>query len=83
MYDLIEMPPTQQMYIISNVAKVNGAAHEVIAVSTDLGTPETLSEMVREVNGSPVSERKSWIGILWISQSWRYLSLCRSTNHTP
>lgn len=79
-----EMAPTQQMYIISNAAKVNGAAsmfyedalsdlskkvgtdlyilpssiHEVIAVSTDMGTPETLSEMVREVNGSQVSEEE-------------------------
>ena len=79
-----EMPPTQQMYIISNAAKVNGAAsmfyedalselskkvgtdlyilpssvHEVIAVSTDMGTPETLSEMVREVNGTQVSEEE-------------------------
>lgn len=76
-----EMPPTQQMYVISNSAKMNGAAsmfyedalsslseklgtdlyilpssvHEVIAVSTDMGTPESLSEMVREVNGSQVS----------------------------
>ncbi len=79
-----EMAPTQQMYIISNAAKVNGAAsmfyedalsdlskkvgtdlyilpssiHEVIAVSTDMGSPETLSEMVREVNGSQVSEEE-------------------------
>ncbi len=79
-----EMPPTQQMYIISNAAKVNGAAsmfyedvlselskklgtdlyilpssvHEVIAVSTDMGTPESLSEMVREVNGTQVSEEE-------------------------
>ena len=76
-----EMPPNQQMYVISNEAKVNGAAsmfyedalsslseklgtdlfilpssvHEVIAVSTDMGTPESLSEMVREVNGTQVS----------------------------
>jgi len=76
-----EMPPTQQMYVITNSAKVNGAAsmfyedalsslseklgtdlfilpssvHEVIAVSTDMGTPESLSEMVREVNGTQVS----------------------------
>lgn len=79
-----EMPPSQQMYIITNSAKVNGAAsmfyedalselskkvgtdlyilpssvHEVIAVSTDMGTPESLSEMVREVNGSQVSEEE-------------------------
>lgn len=78
---LDDMPPTQQMYVISNSARTNGAAsmfyedtlsslseklgtdlyilpssvHEVIAVSTDMGTPETLSEMVREVNGSQVS----------------------------
>lgn len=32
--------------------------HEVIAVSTDLGTPETLSEIVREVNGTQVSEEE-------------------------
>ena len=76
-----EMPANQQMYVISNKAKVNGAAsmfyedalsnlseklgtdlyilpssvHEVIAVSTDMGTPESLSEMVREVNGTQVS----------------------------
>ena len=29
-----------------------------IAVSTDMGTPETLSEMVREVNGTQVSEEE-------------------------
>lgn len=32
--------------------------HEVIVVSTDMGTPESLSEMVREVNGSEVSEEE-------------------------
>lgn len=32
--------------------------HEVIAVSTDFGTPETLSEIVREVNGTQVSEEE-------------------------
>ena len=79
-----EMPPNQQMYVITNAAKVNGAAsmfyedalsglaeklgtdlyilpssvHEVIAVSTDMGTPESLSEMVKEVNGSQVSEEE-------------------------
>ena len=76
-----EMPPEQQMYVISNNKGINGAVsmlyeyglhelaeklgsdlyimpssiHEVIAVSTDMGTPESLSEMVREVNGSQVS----------------------------
>lgn len=76
-----EIPPKQQMYVISNSAKINGAAsmfyedelsslseelgtdlyilpssvHEVIAVSTDMGTPESLSEMVKEVNGTEVS----------------------------
>lgn len=75
-----EMPVNQQMYVISNTAKVNGAAsmfyedalsglaekvgtdlfilpssvHECIAVSTDMGTPESLAEMVQEVNGSQV-----------------------------
>ena len=34
------------------------SVHEVIAVSTDMGTPETLSEMVREVNGTQVSEEE-------------------------
>ena len=79
-----EMPPTQQMYVISNSKKVNGAAsmlyvdelfelskkigtslyilpssvHEVIAVSTEMGNPETLSEMVREVNDTQVSEEE-------------------------
>lgn len=76
-----EMPMNQQMYIISNQSKVNGAAsmfyedalsdlanrmgtdlyilpssvHEVIAVSTDMGTPETLAQMVQEVNGGQVA----------------------------
>ena len=76
-----EMPMNQQMYVISNQSKINGAAamfyedalsglaeqmgtdlfilpssvHEVIAVSTDMGTPETLAEMVQEVNGGQVS----------------------------
>ena len=74
------MPVNQQMYVISNTARVNGAAsmfyddalsglaekvgtdlfilpssvHECIAVSTDMGTPESLAEMVQEVNGSQV-----------------------------
>ena len=76
-----EAAPSQQMYVVTNAAKVNGAAamfyedslsklsekvgtdlfilpssvHEVIAVSTDLGTPQDLSAMVREVNGTEVS----------------------------
>ena len=75
-----DMPANQQMYVISNTARVNGAAsmfyedalsglaekvgtdlfilpssvHECIAVSTDLGTPESLAQMVQEVNGSQV-----------------------------
>lgn len=76
-----DMPLNQQMFIISNKSKVNGAAsmfyedtlseladrigtslyilpssvHEVIAVSTDMGTPETLAQMVQEVNGGQVA----------------------------
>jgi len=76
-----EMPLNQQMFVISNESKVNGAAsmfyedalselaekvgtdlyilpssvHEVIAVSTDMGTPDSLAEMVQEVNGGQVS----------------------------
>ena len=76
-----DMPLNQQMFIISNKSKVNGAAsmfyedtlseladkigtslyilpssvHEVIAVSTDMGTPESLAGMVREVNGGQVA----------------------------
>ncbi len=76
-----EMPMNQQMFVISNKSKVNGAAsmfyedaladladkvgtdlyilpssvHEVIAVSTDMGTPESLAEMVQEVNGGQVA----------------------------
>lgn len=76
-----DMPANQQMYVISNTAKVNGAAsmfyedalsglaekvgtdlfilpssvHECIAVSTDMGTPESLAEMVQEVNGTQVA----------------------------
>ena len=76
-----DMPLNQQMFIISNKSKVNGAAsmfyedtlseladkigtslyilpssvHEVIAVSTDMGTPEALAGMVREVNGGQVA----------------------------
>ena len=77
-----EMPVNQQMYVISNTTRVNGAAamfyedalsglaeqmesdlfilpssvHECIAVSTELGTPESLAEMVQEVNGTQVAE---------------------------
>ncbi len=78
-----DMPPENQMYVITNSKSINGAAsifysdvmaelsdklggvnlyilpssiHEVIAVSEELGTPEMLSEMVREVNGTQVSE---------------------------
>lgn len=76
-----DMPANQQMYVISNASKVNGAAsmfyedalsgladrigtdlfilpssvHECIAVSTDMGTPESLAEMVQEVNGTQVN----------------------------
>ncbi len=79
---IMNMPPENQMYVISNSNSVNGASaifysdaladlsdklggvdlfvlpssvHEVIAVSTDMGTPEMLAEMVKEVNGSEVS----------------------------
>ena len=77
-----EMPMNQQMYVISNTTRVNGAAamfyedalsglaeqmetdlfilpssiHECIVVSTELGTPESLAEMVQEVNGTQVAE---------------------------
>ena len=76
-----EMPMNQQMYVISNESKINGAAamfyedtlsglaeqmgtdlfilpssvHEIIAVSTDMGDPESLAQMVQEVNGGQVS----------------------------
>ena len=76
-----EMPADQQMYVITNKQKVNGAAsmfyedvlsglserigtdlyilpsslHEVIAVSTNMGTPATLAEMVQEVNAGQVA----------------------------
>lgn len=76
-----EMPMNQQMYVISNQSKINGAAamfyedalselaekigtdlfilpssvHEVIAVSAEMGSPEELANMVREVNGGEVS----------------------------
>ncbi|MCF0127103.1 MAG: hypothetical protein HUJ70_00965 [Pseudobutyrivibrio sp.] len=71
----------QQMFIITNEARIQGAAtmfyedalsgladqmgtdlyilpssvHELIAVSTDMGTPENLAEMVKEVNGTQVA----------------------------
>ena len=32
--------------------------HEVIAISTDMGTPEFFAEMVKEVNGTQVSEEE-------------------------
>ena len=78
----MNMPPENQMYVISNSNSVNGASaifysdalaelsdrlggvdlfvlpssvHEVIAVSTDMGTPEMLAQMVQEVNGTQVS----------------------------
>ena len=76
-----EMPLNQQMFIITNEARIQGAAtmfyedalsgladqmgtdlyilpssvHELIAVSTDMGTPENLAEMVKEVNGTQVA----------------------------
>lgn len=76
-----EMPMNEQMYVISNQSRINGAAamfyedalsglaeqmgtdlfilpssvHEVIAVSTDMGNPEQLAQMVQEVNGGEVS----------------------------
>ena len=34
------------------------SVNEVIAISTDIGTPEALSELVREVNGSHVPEEE-------------------------
>ena len=76
-----EMPMNQQMYVISNESRINGAAamfyedalsglaeqmgtdlfilpssvHEIIAVSTDMGDPEYLAQMVQDVNGGQVS----------------------------
>jgi len=77
---LEDIPADQQMYVISNEKRMNGAVamlyedvlsdlseqigsdlyilpssiNEVIAVSVNMGTPEFLSEMVREVNGTEV-----------------------------
>lgn len=77
-----DLPVNQQMFVISNKARVNGAAsifyeeelaklanemgsdlfilpssvHECIAVSTSMGNPEELAELVQEVNGTQVSE---------------------------
>lgn len=79
---LQDMPLDQQMFIISNKAKINGAVsmfyeealsgladkvgtdlyilpssvHEVIAISTKMGDPKKLSEMVKDVNGEIVDE---------------------------
>lgn len=76
-----EMPIDQQMFVITNTAKMNGAAcmfyedvlanlsekigsdlyilpssiHEVIAISANMGSPEELANMVKEVNGGQVS----------------------------
>ena len=76
-----EMPPEQQMYVISNNKGINGAVsmlyedglhelaeklgsdlyilpssvHEVIAVSTEMGNPNVLAEMVAEINMGQVA----------------------------
>lgn len=76
-----EMPPKQQMYVISNNKGINGAVsmlyedglhelaekldsdlyimpssvHEVIAVSTDMGDPNELAEMVADINMGQVA----------------------------
>lgn len=81
---LQDMPLDQQMFVISNELKINGAAsmfykeplsdladkigtdlyilpssiHEVIAVSTNMGSPDMLAEMVKDVNGTQVMEEE-------------------------
>lgn len=80
--EIEDRPKDEMMYVITNSAKLNGAAsivysnaldklaekvgtdlyvlpssvHEVIAVSTNMGNPEELAAMVREVNAGEVSE---------------------------
>ena len=75
-----KMPDAQQMYVVSNRQKINGAAsmlyedvlvelcekvgsdlyilpsstHEVIVVSANMGTPESMAAMVQDVNESQV-----------------------------
>ena len=75
-----EGPANEQMYVISNKQRLNGAiamfdqkalsalankigsdlfvlpssVHECIVISTNMGTPEMLAEMVQEINGSQV-----------------------------
>ena len=81
MADMAGREPDEQMWVITNSEKINGAAgifysdaleklseklesdlfvlpssvHEVIAVSTNLGDPEMLANMVQEVNEGQVA----------------------------
>src|SRR5574344_1943309 len=57
---IAEIPPEQTMWVISNEKGINGAVsmlyvNELIAVSSDMGSPEMLAQMVVEVNMQEVS----------------------------
>lgn len=53
------------------------SVHEVIAVSAEMGTPEALSEMVREINGTKVAEEEQLSDhVYFYDKEKRQVSMC-------
>lgn len=53
------------------------SVHEVIAVSAELGSPEALSEMVREISGTQVSEEEQLSDhVYFYDKEKRQVSMC-------
>ena len=53
------------------------SVHEVIAVSSEIGTPEKLSEMVRKVNGTDVAEEEQLSDhVYFYDKEKRQVSMC-------
>lgn len=53
------------------------SVHEVIAVSAELGSPEALSEMVREINGTQVAEEERLSDHVYIyKKDLRKVTMC-------
>lgn len=70
LYELAEKIGTD-LYILPS------SVHEVIAVSSEIGTPEKLSEMVRKVNGTDVAEEEQLSDhVYFYDKEKRQVSMC-------
>ena len=82
-----EMPADKSMWVISNDRGINGdlyilpsSVHEVIAVSTSMGDPNELAEMVAEINMDQVAlEERLSNQVYHYDKDLRKLSLATDT----